>query len=172
MALYAALSLGAVWAAPLAGRVALPCLGEGPLVSASPVFCALNRRYARPEAAAVARDLARHMAAAHPGMRVATLDASFPFWDGFPMLPHLSHRDGRDLDLALFWRDETGAPRPGESPSPLGYWGFADGPTDCPDQMVTLPWDVGRLAPLPPDWTLDEARTAERWCAGSRPSLG
>lgn len=79
LALHAGRSLGAVWAAPLTGRVALPCRGEGPLVSASSAFCFLDRRFAAPEAAAVARDLADHLAAAHPGTRVATLDAGFPF---------------------------------------------------------------------------------------------
>ena len=36
------------------------------------------------------------------------LDANFPFFDGFPLLPHLSHNDGKKIDLSFVYEDEDG----------------------------------------------------------------
>lgn len=36
------------------------------------------------------------------------LDANFPFLNGFPLLPHLSHNDGRKIDLSLVYKDQSG----------------------------------------------------------------
>jgi len=35
-------------------------------------------------------------------------DANFPFIDQFPLLPHLSHNDGKKIDIALIYRDGSG----------------------------------------------------------------
>ncbi len=91
---YVAFSLAAVLVAPQFGRVALACFTGEPRV-ASPLTCALNRHYATPKAFEVVSELG----AAVPGTLI--LDANFPFWDGFPLLPHLSHDDGRKIDIAL-----------------------------------------------------------------------
>lgn len=39
---------------------------------------------------------------------ITYLDANFPFFDGFPLLPHLSHNDGKKIDLAFMYIDEQG----------------------------------------------------------------
>jgi len=99
--LYAAITVAiAPRLAPTFGRIALPCFTGLALQPASPLFCALNRHYVRPAAAAVADDVARAVAREYPGSRVAYLDGSFPFLDWLPILPHLTHDDGRKLDLA------------------------------------------------------------------------
>ncbi|WP_243765941.1 hypothetical protein [Polaribacter cellanae] len=36
------------------------------------------------------------------------LDANFPFFDGFPLLPHLSHNDGKKIDLSFIYKDNQG----------------------------------------------------------------
>lgn len=41
---------------------------------------------------------------------VRFLDANFPFINGFPMLPHLSHSDGNKIDLSFIYQTEDGTP--------------------------------------------------------------
>ena len=155
---YAALSAAAAFAAPLFGRVPLPCFGEQPLRMHSPLYCVLNRHYAAPKMVAVLHDLAATMDRRFPGTPTLVLDASFPFLDRFPMLPHLSHDDGEKADIAFPYVDASGRFLPGRTPSPLGYFAFRDGPTDCPQRWLTLRWDLAWLQPLWPDWPLDPAR--------------
>ena len=87
------------------------------------------------------------------------------------MLPHLSHDDGRKLDLAFYYgADEY---LPGETPSPLGYWGFHEPDAKLPkicneDNFLTLRWDMNWFQSfVRDDLTLDSARTATmlRWLA-------
>lgn len=165
------LAYGLLWAtatslAPLAGRVPLPCGGDGPLRSQSLLYCALNRNYVTPELAALALDLATDMAQSFPGTVTLALDAGFPF-TALPLLPHLSHDDGEKLDLALYWQDTSGQYQPARSKSPLGYWGYADGPSDCPDRWADLRWDMQWLNTALPDLQLDHPRTraALTWLA-------
>lgn len=42
-----------------------------------------------------------------PQIRISYLDANFPFKDGFPLLPHLSHDDGRKVDIAFMYRYQS-----------------------------------------------------------------
>lgn len=104
--------------AAMGGRVPLPCFGDT-LRSRSVLYCALNRHYVRRDLRALVEDMADAVTRTHPGAKVRTLDAGFPFLDGFPLLPHLSHRNGTAVDLALFYVGRDGWPAP--SPSPLGY---------------------------------------------------
>ncbi len=163
-AAYLALWLATIPLAGLGGRVPLPCWG-GKLHS-HPVACVLNRHYVVPELREVARDLARDMAKAYPGSVTVTLDGGFPF-AGMPLLPHLSHADGRKLDLAFYWQDASGRYRAGRSKSPLGYFGFALGPEACGPQAGPLRWDMALLAPLLPDWQPNPGRmqSALAWLA-------
>ncbi|MGF1446889.1 MAG: hypothetical protein ACFBRM_11920 [Pikeienuella sp.] len=169
---YAALSLSAAWVAPVFGRVPLPCLTDGALRMQSPLYCVLNRHYAVPELATTLEDFGVAMAARHPGTITLVLDAGFPFLNGFPMLPHLSHHDGRKADIAFYYRNEGGY-LPGSTRSPIGYFAFEDGPTDCPGRWWDLRWDLPWLQPLWPDWPLDEGRmrSALRWLAAD-PRIG
>ncbi len=89
LVIYAALSVGAGIVAPHFGRVPLSCTSDGPLQVQSWFYCLTNRTYVTPEVKAVAEDLAAHVAARHPGTVTIALDGNFPFFDGFPLLPHL-----------------------------------------------------------------------------------
>lgn len=170
--LYGTLWIGARTYAAETGRVSIPCTGSEPgqAVTLSPIYCALNRSYAHPELAALADDLASHIETRFPGTRTFVLDAGFPFIDGFPLLPHVSHDDGRKIDLALWY--EGGGTR-----SPLGYFAFerprAGDPQPC-DGPGLLRWDLSWLQPAFPDKPLDEARTAEalRWLSANLPQNG
>ncbi len=183
----AALPLAHLFLAPalaaLSDRVTLPCKAtvERPYASLSPLYCALGRNYARPEVATMPEAMARDLGRDHPGLIVATLDASYPAVDGFPLPPHLSHDDGRRIDLAYFYKDEAGNPVPLEAPSFLGYWGFETPPAPadaaCTDKerWLTFRWDMGWFQSfVRRDLTLDEERTAAmlRWLAETGPRYG
>lgn len=158
-ALYAALSLAAVFVAPMTGRVALSCFDTGPLQVQSWTYCALNRVYVTPELRDLLHDTAVQMDRQFPGTQTLVLDASFPFFNGFPLIPHLSHDDGEKADLAFYYRDTAGY-LPGATRSPLGYFAFEQGPTECAPAWPTLRWDLNALQPLWRDLALDTDRTA------------
>lgn len=65
-----------------------------------------NRNYVRPELNDVLR--ASSASLAPLGIRINYLDANFPFFDGFPLLPHLSHSDGKKLDISLIYEHADG----------------------------------------------------------------
>lgn len=156
---YAALTLAAIWIAPGFGRVALNCFDDGPLQVQSPIYCALNRTYVTPGLNDILVEAAEDMDRRFPGTQTLVLDANFPFLDGFPLLPHLSHDDGDKADLAFFYRDDTGY-LPGATRSPIGYFAFEPGPTECAGSGPTLRWDLGILQPLWRGYILDKARNA------------
>lgn len=164
---YASLSLSAIWLAPIvSGRIALPCFSNGPLKVQSWVYCGLNRNYVSPEIKSLLEDLARTTDATFPGTQTLVLDANFPYLDGFPLIPHLSHNDGQKVDLSFYYRDDSGYLR-GATRSPVGYFAFEQGPTDCPDRFPTLRWDFEILQPLWPDLKIEPERTrfAVNWLA-------
>jgi hypothetical protein len=173
VAIYATLTILVV--PPLAAsqnRVPLPCIitGNEPLRVAHPLFCALNRHYVDARLLPLAVSLARAMDRRFPGTVTVALDAGFPFLNGFPLLPHLSHNDGRKLDLAYYYTDDRGRYLPGLLRSPVGYWAFeqpgtADKPSCEHDSWLTLRWNMTWVQPLFPDRRLDANRTREalRW---------
>jgi len=169
LGLYLVATIGAVFVAPVFGREALPCFERDGLAPRSLIYCAMNRQYVSPELHLLTRRLAEHVAGKHPGSITQYLDAGFPFAEGFPLLPHLSHDDGRKLDLAFYYQAD--GYRPGETPSPIGYWGFlephADDPATCRQKdRLTLRWDMTWFQGLVrDDLTLDAGRTGTmlRW---------
>ena len=114
--------------APAFGRVALNCFADSrhPYAANSPLYCVLNRHYVTPGAKQVLEALSEAMARKHAGTVVSYLDGGFPLPLGIPLLPHLSHNDGRKLDLAFFYQDKTsGKADPKGGAWFLGYWAFA-----------------------------------------------
>lgn len=173
LALYAVATCATQQFVPLAGRVALPCFpaSDATLSVRSPLFCVLNRNYVTPEMAQAAQAYAGHMAEVFPGTKTLALDANFPFLVGFPLLPHLSHDDGRKLDLAFYYEDDAGSFRNGETRSPVGYFAFeqpdAGSPQPCASRrrLLTLRWDMDWLQGALPAWRLEAKRMREglRW---------
>lgn len=145
--------------APLAGRVQIGC-SPFDTITTKPLLCAMNRSYGTPALKAVLNDLAKALAQGKPQAQLVLLDAGFPFFDGFALLPHLSHDDGEKADIALFYDNASGAYLPGRTRAPLGYFAFEPGKSDCPARFPTLRWDLAWLQPAFPNWRLDEARTA------------
>lgn len=156
---YAALFGMAHLAAPALGRQAVPCFGE-PLRMQSVAYCLTLRNFVTPEMAQVAGAAAEAVARAYPGTVTLALDGSFPFLDGMPLLPHLSHDDGQKLDFAFSYMKD-GAYAPGITRSPFGYWAFElDNETDCPPVRLTTRWNMTWLQGLWPDRPLEPERTA------------
>lgn len=157
-ALYVGLALLAVWVAPLTGRTALSCFERSPLQVQSWFYCATNRTYVTPELKAVLEDAAERVAEGYPGTQTLVLDANFPFLTGFPLLPHLSHDDGEKVDLAFYYADAAGDHYSGQIRSPIGYFAFEQGPTNCPDTLLSLRWDLDWLQPLWKTFELEPQR--------------
>lgn len=157
--------------AGLGGRVGLPCAEQEGLRVASPLYCIAHRHYVRREMLALTRDLAHAVDDRHPGTLTLTLDAGFPFIDGFPLLPHLSHDDGKKLDLAFYYVGaEDGDYRRGALRSPIGYWAFEEpGARErqpCRGSAGALRWDQDLFQPFTrDDLVLDgrRLRTALTW---------
>lgn len=168
---YLALSLALLWLPHLLFQnsvVSVPRISNSvqssQFLKTPAVYRLMNRDFVTPDLHGVARDLADHMARHFPATpRTVTyaLDGNFPFFDWLPLLPHLSHNDGKALDLALYWQDANGAYVAGPGKSPLGYWGYVDGPSDCTPRAFDLRWDLNWLQPRLPDLQLDVARTRE-----------
>lgn len=91
------------------GRVPLPVFEKRGLQPGNVWTCILNRNYVKPELKEIAFRVAENMRTTYPGTAVNYLDANFPFFDRFPLLPHLSHQTARNSTF-LF---NTTTPKPG-----------------------------------------------------------
>ena len=103
------------------GRVPLPVMEEGNLAPLTFLTPLLNRHYVRPELRQIAQEVAGEINKKFPGTTVNYLDANFPFLNGFPLIPHFSHKDGKKLDLAFFYDDSQTGKDTNEAPSLFGY---------------------------------------------------
>lgn len=153
--------------APRFGRVALPVYHTD-LQPQHWLTVLAARNYVRPALRRAAIDVAVEMKRQHQST-LLYLDAQHPFGNGWPLIPHLSHSDGRKLDVALLWQDaRTGKPVSG-TPSPIGYGVFEDPRPDEYDRAAECAaqghWQYGYMEKVVPQdrkpyFTLDEARTA------------
>ena len=95
---------------------------DSEIVEAHSFFTKLfNRNYVRPELNVALNEIAKRFNSKHPGIKVIYLDANFPFIDKFPLLPHLSHNDGKKLDLSLVYQDVSSSELVNDKPSISGY---------------------------------------------------
>jgi hypothetical protein len=109
------------------GRTALPLTENGALRPLNFLTCFLNRHYVRPALKQTAYEVAAQMSNKYPGTVVNYLEANFPFFNGFPLIPHLSHNDGSKLDIAFCYIDKETGEATNETPSIIGY-GINEGP--------------------------------------------
>ncbi|WP_439183092.1 hypothetical protein [Carboxylicivirga taeanensis] len=68
----------------------------------------MNRNYVRSEVNTYLKTVSDKLMHSHPQVKMRYLDANFPLIDGFPLLPHLSHNDGKKVDFSLVYEDEQG----------------------------------------------------------------
>ncbi|MFD2204016.1 hypothetical protein [Kiloniella antarctica] len=168
LGLYAGLWSVALFVAPQFGRVALPChsVDTSQIMVQSPLYCAMNRQYVSPELFETGNALAAYMNTEYPDTQTMALDANFPFFDGFPLLPHLSHDDGRKLDIAFYYRTENGKYALGKTKSPIGYWAFEQPragsfqPCARHKDILSLRWSMEWFQLFLKDYRLDETRAS------------
>ncbi len=90
-----------------------------------------NRNYVTPELNISLQNIARTIHQKNSGIKLIYLDANFPFIDGFPLPPHLSHNDGKKIDISFIYENNDGLitnKKPAlfgygiyEEPSPIEY---------------------------------------------------
>lgn len=82
-----------------------------------------NRNYVRPELNILLQKTAEELR--ETGIIIHYLDANFPFMNRFPLLPHLSHHDGKKLDLSFIYQTKDGQIT-AQQKSNSGYGVFAN----------------------------------------------
>ncbi|MEJ0031746.1 MAG: hypothetical protein WDO15_15825 [Bacteroidota bacterium] len=108
-------------------RVPLPMFETDGLRPRTTWTCILNRNYVRTSLRTTTFNVARKMQQQYPGTIVNYLDASFPVGKNFRIFPHLSHGDGRKIDIAFHYIDATTLLQSSTTPSFDGY-GVYEGP--------------------------------------------
>ncbi|MFK7774777.1 MAG: hypothetical protein AB8F94_21740 [Saprospiraceae bacterium] len=90
------------------GRVPLPFFStkETPVKSGSLLMSMMNRNYVKPLLQDAFFETAKEVQGKYPSVELIYLDANFPFFEGFPLLPHLSHDDGEKLDIAFLYKNK------------------------------------------------------------------
>ncbi|MEQ9437933.1 MAG: hypothetical protein RIG62_02755 [Cyclobacteriaceae bacterium] len=90
----------------------------------------------------------------YPGTKTYYLAANFPFVDGFPLIPHLSHNDGKKLDLTFYYQSIETKEYVTASPSWIGYGAYespkpkeVNWPKRCEEQDY---WQYGAIQVLAP----------------------
>lgn len=94
----------------------------------------LNRNYVKPELNVLLFNTSKKLA--NTNIEIHYLDASFPFFDKFPLLPHLSHNDGEKLDLSLIYETNNGVIS-NKQKSLSGYGSFEHPNTSEHNQIET-----------------------------------
>ncbi len=130
------------------GRVPLPVFETHHVRPTNVLTCLLLRNYVRPEMLEIIYDVANKMSERYPGTTVNYLEANFPFYNGFPLFPHLSHNDGKKLDISFYYKTKDQLETNGV-PSFIGYGvcegplpGEEDKPSFCRDKGY---WQYGAL---------------------------
>lgn len=106
-----------------------PIFGREPVSSAHGIaaqsffYRLANRHYVRPELNESIDHIAKQFNNKYPNLRLIHLDANFPFFNHFPLIPHLSHHDGKKIDLSFVYQSEEGV-LSNKKPSVSGYGSF------------------------------------------------
>lgn len=144
-----------------AGLVTAPCHGPAPLRPAAAFFCTKGRNYMTQQARAALIDAAEALNRRYPRTILTFMDASGP--DGRkPFKPHLSHGDGRQIDLADFYQSRSGRRLAGPPPASRAGYGAFEPPRPgdpLPCRGIDRPND-DRDPPADRIWRLDDERTA------------
>ena len=107
--------------AQLNSRVPMPI--SSPQTKVQPanwLYILLNRHYVKPALKQMILDIGTSLKQEEFPFMITYLDANFPFWDGFALIPHLSHHDGLKIDLCYLYTTPEGIPF-NQSPNWLGY---------------------------------------------------
>lgn len=151
------------------GRTPLPLYSKT-IKPLNLMTCILNRHYVRPKLKNNITSVADKISKKHPNTIISYLDANFPFYNGFPLLPHLSHNDGKKLDIAFLYKNKSGKEVNNTAPSFMGYGVYEEPkkneynmPKNCKDKGF---WQYDILQKFVPQWNknkiiFDEDRTKD-----------
>lgn len=103
------------------GRERLPVFNSE-LKPRNLVYPLFFRNYAKPELKSLLENSAHQLM--YSNITITYLDANFPFLVGFPLLPHLSHNDGKKIDISFQYLNKEGEPT-NKKPSVSGYGVYA-----------------------------------------------
>ncbi|VAW10310.1 FIG00985813: hypothetical protein [hydrothermal vent metagenome] len=105
VALYLASTLLVVpYVAPIFGREKINHTSR--IKSTNYTTILLNRNYVRPKLNELLSQVEKELSGTD--IEIHYLDANFPFMNKFPLLPHLSHNDGKKIDLSLIYETQNG----------------------------------------------------------------
>ena len=125
------------------GRVPLPLFATKkiPVKSGNVFMSLMNRNYVKPVLQDAFFKTAKDVQQKYPSVELIYLDANFPFIEGFPLIPHLSHDDGGKLDIAYLYKNKKAKEFHNKTFSLTGYGvceepkkGETDKPKDCEKQ--------------------------------------
>lgn len=152
------------------GRIPLPIFSNNSVKPLNIMTCILNRHYVTPDLYRSLEQISIGFNSKYSESTIAYLDANFPFINNYPLLPHLSHNDGKKLDIALFYYEkETKIALNKAAPSPIGYgvyempkMGEINQPFECEKQGY---WQYSILQNFVPqnnneNFVFDKERTA------------
>jgi hypothetical protein len=105
------------------GRVQLPFYASEkmPICARSCWNGLANRTYVKADLLETINRNALLFQTKYPDAKIVYFESGFPFLDNFPLLPHLSHDDGRKIDLALFYRYKKDNRLANTTPHWFGY---------------------------------------------------
>jgi len=86
-----------------------------------------NRNYVKPRLNKSLQIIGKQLQKKYSNIRLVYLDANFPFIDKFPLLPHLSHSDGKKVDVSFIYKKEGKLTN--KKPATSGY-GFFEHPKE------------------------------------------
>lgn len=104
------------------GREQLPIFNTN-LKSRNWIYPLLFRNYVTSDLKQLLENSAENLKSSN--IAITYLDANFPFYDGFPLLPHLSHNDGKKIDISFMYLDKEGHSTD-KKPSVSGYGAFVN----------------------------------------------
>jgi hypothetical protein len=105
--------------APYFGRTKLPVI-KSALKPQNHIYPLLFRNYVHNELYDALQQSTIDLA--HLGIKTTYLDANFPFLNRFPLFPHLSHNDGKKIDIAFMYLENN--KKTDQKPSFMGYGAF------------------------------------------------
>jgi hypothetical protein len=103
------------------GRVPLPIIAKNNVEPLNIVTCLANRHYVRPALRDLCYEAGQNLNEKYPGAAIKYMDANFPFINNYPLLPHISHHDGKKLDIAFCYTDNKTGKLSTAYPPHIGY---------------------------------------------------
>ncbi len=150
--------------AAITGKVPLPRSSKGNLIAHHPLYHFLSRNYVTPQTKKILLETADRVQERNPELKLVYLDSSFPFSKEMPLFPHISHSNGRKVDLTFVYRKDGKVVHHGSSFT--GYGNF-EGPREdeynqirnCLERGNYL-YDYSKFAGfLPKDVSFDQENT-------------